>query len=169
MRWFPEALFVAKVNGVIWISDHYIAAEWRRDPWPEFGFAEGVYVRTHRRGHTYEKLPDRTVDSMRAFIKAAGSPPPSHEYQRDGSAQVIPPAIQPVQAFRPVNNPRRKTVHVDPKRIAELTHIIDGEPDEWRTTERAIGQEAYKPFAAVDTDGHVMGLVMPVRLLPRTT
>ena len=158
MRWFPKRVLVGKVDGRILIGDSYVLGEWRRDPWPGFDLEEGEWELTRANTHRYERTANLWLTRARL-----GTMPP--KYVQRTHVEVCPDKIEegvgPQRSMRLQwfsNEAKDVGVWLGVEPVANLCHLLDGEPDQWRAIEPA----ALEPIHAL-IDGKWAGAIMPVR------
>jgi len=170
VTWDPHILYVANVKGRALLSDGFILAEWRQDPWKGFDPDEGIWRRVGR--HHYEPRRIYGDDGARAatYVDARKSlrclPPGPARHPRIAGVgvPVVPGQIVtklcgwgqsplPVVPFES----GVFTTCVDRARLAHFVHLIDGDPTRWT----CAGPE--KPVDAWDR-ARWLGGIMPMRV-----
>lgn len=169
--WRPRELMIVNVRGRAILCDHFVCAEWRRDPWPGFDLSEGWWDRvggTPYERHTQEHPHGRgcgcprqeaPFGPIRSAIREllARNPVPAEAATEDRLVAVASTPDNDI-AYRIFTLRNRERMLVDPYYLDALLTVIDGEPAEWRA------ESVERPLHAVDERGRWLGMVMPVRV-----
>ncbi len=157
--WYPERLLVANVAGRALISDYYIVGEWRNDPRPGFSVPEGAWWRAWR--HDYEPADE---DPRKIARKLRSITPGGRAINRYDPTLVRVAEQRPSDYTDPYRDiplvpfvADEVKAYVNPRLLAALVYMIDGEPERWEIT---------TPERPIDAwDGrHWLGAIMPVRV-----
>lgn len=180
--WRPDELIIVNIRGRAVISDRYLCATWRRDPWPGFSLAEGWYERVG--GRTYRpvmEVREHTCGRKYRWQECGCVPEePTLELWRKGISEWLRRHPVPMEAAKRVAETtvtaarnidngllslRRfdladgSEMWVDVVLLEALVHLIDGKPAEWRA------QDSHAALHALDERGRWLGALMPVRML----
>lgn len=161
--YFPDRMIVGNVRGGALLTDTYLVAEWRVDPWKGFDLPEGFWNRTRRHEfEPYESRNGKAPSQMLRTIMPANRNGAYYRWTPTSEVRVERCAEEDVRQYF---GEGRKTMvpfvskglvtHISPDLLGHLVRIIGGEPTHWTTMSKTAPLDAW--------DGrHWLGAVMPM-------